>query len=140
MFLYHGSWHYDFTLDGKRYRGSTGTDDKKKAEKEVEKIRVQAREGHTLTMMWEQTKRRLVSFNDVALDADIIWDEFSKRSTTNAGNKRLRLYRLYLGMFVDFMHNNYPNVKKVSGVLPIHTETWFGDGIGLIVTCPILRS
>lgn len=36
-------WHYEFSLDGKRYRGSTGQTDKKEAEKVAERIKAQNR-------------------------------------------------------------------------------------------------
>ena len=53
MFLRGDYWHYDFIVGGVRYRGSTGfkKNEKSKAAEVESKLKVQAREGHSLEMI-----------------------------------------------------------------------------------------
>ncbi len=49
-------WHYEFSLDGQRYRGSTGTADEKEAKKIAERIKAQNR------LAKERGKDEILSF------------------------------------------------------------------------------
>ena len=126
MFLRGDYWHYDFIVGGKRYRGSTGfrKNEKSKAEAAEAKLKVQAREGHSIEMIWEQTKRQLIAGRDLALTVAAIWDVFAKRTDCAAGPKRMQAYKKRLIDFVGWMRENYPDVKKISAILPIQAQEY----------------
>ena len=135
MFLRGDYWHYDFIVGGERYRGSTGfkKNEKSKAAEVESKLKVQAREGHSIEMIWEQTKRKMIAGREIALDYDTVWDAFIRKSSSNAGAHRLKLYAYQFRHFCDWMKEHYPDVKKVSGVMTIHAKEWInavrdGDG------------
>jgi len=126
MFLRGDYWHYDFIVGGIRYRGSTGfkKNEKTKAAEVESKLKVQAREGHSLEMIWEQTKRKMIAGRELALDYDSIFDAFIKKSVSTAGPRRIKSYALKIRQFCDWMHENYPDVKKVSGVMTMHAQEY----------------
>ena len=127
MFLRGDTWHYDFVLGGVRYRGSTGfkKEEKKQAEATVERIKVQARDGHSTKMIWEQTKRRMIaSSRGLDLTYEAIWPAFSKRST-GACSRRMAVHAKHLRCFCEWMKANYANVTRISDVLPLHANEWW---------------
>lgn len=126
MFLRGDFWHYDFIVGGVRYRGSTGhkKNEKEKAKEAENRLRVQARDGHSIEMIWEQTKRKLISGKEISLNFDVIWELFCNNGYSNACSRRFKLYSAHLKNFCSWMKEKYPNVKKISEVLPIHAQEW----------------
>ena len=127
MFLRGDHWHYDFVIGGIRYRGSTGfkRNEKEKAKAEEERIRVQAREKHSIEMVWEQTKRRLVSANSLEFDEEAVWKVFSALHST-ACPQKMKAYRGYWRCIYNFIHEKHPDVRYVSDVTTIHAVEWYG--------------
>lgn len=127
MFLRGDYWHYDFVVGGQRYRGSTGFKESEKAQAQAaeDRLKVQARDGHSVEMIWEQTKRKMVASKEVEFDFDTLWDAYTKRSTSNAGAKRVRQAANRLRHFCAWMKENYPNVRKVSCIEPHHAQEWW---------------
>lgn len=127
MFLRGDYWHYDFVIGGIRYRGSTGFKkaEKEKAKAEEERLRVQAREKHSIEMVWEQTKRRLVSSNSLEFDEEKVWKVFAALHST-ACPQKMKAYRGYWRDIYTFIHENYPEVRYVSDVTTIQAIEWYG--------------
>lgn len=128
MFLRGDYWHYDFVIGGIRYRGSTGfrKNEKEKAKAEEERIRVQAREKHSIEMVWEQTKRRMLSSNSLEFDEEKVWKVFVALHST-ACPQKMKVYRGYWHDIYTFIHEEYPEVRHVSDVATIHAIEWYGN-------------
>lgn len=129
MFLRGDYWHYDFIVGGERYRGSTGfkKNEKTKAAEVESKLKVQAREGHSIEMIWEQTKRKMISSREIDFDFDTVWDAFTKKTTSNAGMHRLKIYANHFRTFYEWMKQHYPDIKKISAVSSIHAQEWINE-------------
>ena len=89
MFLRGDYWHYDFIVGGIRYRGSTGfkSNEKTKAAEVEARLKVEAREGHSIEMVWEQTKRRKLAGRELPLEYEKIWDAFAGTASSHAGDR-----------------------------------------------------
>lgn len=126
MFLRGDYWHYDFIVGGVRYRGSTGfkANEKTKAAEVEARLKVEAREGHSIEMVWEQTKRRKLAGRELPLEYEKIWDAFAGTASSHAGDRKLKEYALYLRRFCEWMGEAFPKVKRVSEVLPLHAQQW----------------
>lgn len=122
MFLRNNIWHYDFFVDGVRYRGSTGftTNEKKKAIQKVDELKVQLREGHSIDLIWEQVKRKKLSKLSVKIDTEEIFNAYIKKSNSPAGEHRLNIDKWRIRNFCDFLKDRFPTLKKISDILPIH--------------------
>ena len=127
MFLRGDYWHYDFVIGGIRYRGSTGyqKNEKDKARAEEERLRVQAREKHSIEMVWEQTKKRMISSNSLAFDEGKVWKVFVALHAS-ACERKMSIYHTYWRHLYNFIHENYPDVRYVSDVTTIHAINWYG--------------
>ena len=126
MYLRGDTWHYDFIIGGVRYRGTTGyrREEKKKAEEAIQTIKTQIREKHSIEMIWEQTKRKMIAGNEIELAFTPIWDAFRKLGGSHAGKSRLQTYFLRLRKFCQWMKESYPEITQASEVLPIHAKEW----------------
>lgn len=127
MFLRGNIWHYDFLIGGERYRGSTGfkKNEKSKAKEAEDRIKRQARDGHSLEMIWEQTKRKMNTGKEIDIDFDTLWDTYTKRSESNANYKRVKMAANRLKHFCSWIKANYPEVKKISYIEQHHAQEWF---------------
>lgn len=126
MFLRGDYWHYDFIIGEKRYRGSTGfkRNEKSKALEVESKLKVQAREGHSIEMVWEQTKRKMIAGHELAFDYNSVWNAFMRKYSKNVKKERIRQHAFKLKNFCDWMYENYPDVKKISYVTSSHAYEW----------------
>ena len=126
MFLRGDTWHYDFIVNGIRYRGTTGfkKNEKTKAAEVETKLKVQAREKQSIQLVWEQTKRKLMEGKTLAIDTEIIWNEYLKKGTSRAGTKRQKLMHRYLKEFCRWMKENYPEIKSLSSVTSTHAQEY----------------
>lgn len=126
MFLRGDYWHYDFIVGGVRYRGSTGfkSNEKTKAAETEARLKVEAREGHSIEMIWEQTKRRKLAGRELLLEYDKMWDAFVGTAFSHAKDRKLKEYARYLRSFCQWMTDNHPQIKNVSAVLPTHAQQW----------------
>lgn len=107
-------WHYDFIVNGERYRGSTGfsKNEKSKAIKAEENLKVQYREGHSIEMIWEQTRKKISSSKKIPIDFDNLWNIYKSRH--KASKKTMSNYMMALKYFVDFSKQN--GVKHVGDI------------------------
>ncbi len=114
IYLRGETWHYEFVIGGKRYRGTTGcaAKEKKKAKAKEEEIKVQIRERHSLEMVFEQHRRRLAAGKALEFAFDPLWDAFAK--SIRAGKKRVTQYRKYLSVLCDWVAENYPDLDNVN--------------------------
>jgi integrase len=128
MFLRGDFWHYDFVIGGIRYRGSTGykKHEKDKARAEEERLRVQAREKHSIEMVWEQTKKRMISSNSLEFDEDKVWKVFSSLHSS-ACQYKMSIYHGYWKSIHKSIHEAHPDVRYVSDVTSIHAIEWYGE-------------
>lgn len=128
MFLRGNYWNYDFVIGGVRYRGSTGfkKHEKEKAKAEEERLRVQAREKHSVEMVWEQTKRRMISSNSLEFDEEKVWKVFSSLHS-GACPAKMSIYHGYWKRIHKFIHEAHPDVRYVSDVTSIHAFEWYGE-------------
>jgi len=114
-------YYYDFTVDGRRYAGSTGQKQKSLAQKVYDELKAQRRGEYSIRQVWEQTRRSLGKVgNGVAFTTESIWKHFIGKAMPQACEKRLRLYRNQVGAFVEWAEGR---CRKVSDVTPsIATE------------------
>ena len=124
--------YYDFEVNGTRYRGSLGIkkdsgeiDGKspvERVEAEVRSLMVQYEQNYSITQIWEQTQKRLVGDCKVAADFDAIFNIWSKKGMSHAGEVRVQLYASHLRQFTDWLHQKYPAIKTVSTIMPDHAR------------------
>ncbi len=126
LILRGGKWHYDFTVGGERFQGATGfkENEKAKALGVEEKRKVEVREGHSIDMIWEQTKRKMAASQNVELDFDSVWDAFSSKGMLTAGEERKKLYAGHIRDFCSWMQGQYPAVKVVAKVTEAHAKEY----------------
>lgn len=128
MYLRGDIWHYDFIIGGKRYRGSTGfrKEEKNKAEAVEDKLKVQIREGHSIEMIWQQTKQRMTANNKLELSFAAVWKIFTAKThiTAVVSANRVGKYRKVLSDFCNWMAQNYPDIKTVAEVSREHADEW----------------
>lgn len=135
-------WHYVFEVGGKRYRGSTGirkTDPavdgkspKKRAEEKEESIRVQIREGHSIQMIWEQTKRKMIASSELGVSFEEIWNAFEKKNISQASPRRRQLYIGHIRGFCDWIKKNHSEIQSLSMV----TEDIAKEYVSLLFSQP----
>ena len=129
IYLRNDTYHYDFIVGGERYRGSTGItvdakDAKKKArEKEAER-KVQVREGHSVEMIWEQTKRKMIASKEVELSLEPIWNIFKSKSMSEAGKERLQIYHKHFYLFFSWMSEKHPEIRTASKFMEQHAKEY----------------
>ena len=126
MFLRGDTWHYDFIVNGERYRGTTGfkKNEKSKALEVESKLKVQAREKTSIELIWEQTKRKLMNNRTLNISESEIWNAFTKKSTEKIGQSRIHLYKRSIAAFCSWMRENHPEIKNISAVMPSHAAEW----------------
>ena len=93
---------------------------------EEERIRVQAREKHSIEMVWEQTKKRLISSNALEFDEEKVWKTFAALHST-ACPQKMKAYRGYWDDIYTVIHEKHPEVRYVSDVTTIHAIEWYGN-------------
>ena len=118
LFLRGNNWSYDFTVNGKRYQGSTGlpASQRKKAQEKVDALKIQYKEGRSVEMIWEQTKRTLIKSNNVPLKYEDVWHIFSKKAMLSASRRRIMLYSSHVRAFCVWMKKEYPNIQTVAQI------------------------
>jgi len=128
MFLRGDFWHYDFVIGGIRYRGSTGfkKNEKDKARAEEERLRVQAREKHSVEMVWEQTKKRMISSSNLEFDEEKVWKTFAALHSS-AGADKMTIYHGYWRNIYAFLHERHPEIRMISDITNIHAIEWYGE-------------
>lgn len=128
MYLRGDIWHYDFIVGGRRYRGSTGfrKDEKSKAEAVEDKLKVQIREGHSIEMIWQQTKQRMTANKKLELSFASIWKVFMAKTHLNAvvSIKHAGKYRTVLRFFCGWMAQNHPEIQTVADVTREYANEW----------------
>lgn len=129
LYLRKDTWWYDFTIGGKRYRGTTGfgKDQKKEAKKAEEQAKQNFRENNSVELIWTQTKKQLLANKEIAFDYNKIWQTFVKSGTSKASPHRMNIYANRLGNFCDWMKEHYPDVVRISQVLGIHAREWMNE-------------
>jgi integrase len=126
MYLRGRYWHYDFTIDKIRYRGSTGLLKEQKilAKQTEERLKVELREKYSIKLIWEQTCRRMAKLRDMPLDHTVIWKSFNDSGVQRAACHRKKLCASRIKSFCCFMHRQYPEIKTVSGVTGQHARQY----------------
>lgn len=112
-------WHYNFMIDGSRYRGSTGIkgkENRKDAVRIAEEQEAQIRGKYSVDLIWEQTKRRMLAASEIPAEFDPVWDQFLKLTMCSAGDRRKQLYQSHISTFLDWLHAKYPSSKNMSSV------------------------
>lgn len=129
MFLRGEYWHYDFIIDGERYRGSTGfkKNEKEKAKNAEATLKTQIREKHSVTMIWEQTKKKLSAGKDIEIDSSVVWDIFLKTGYSHSQSCRMKIYFKHLKSFCEYMQKEYSDVRFLSFVEVIHIQSWINE-------------
>lgn len=119
--------HYDFEVDGQRYRGSlkikkdSGTIDGKtpaeRADKEVRALMVQYEQKQTIETVYQQTQKRLIgTAGDIPASFDCFWDLYSSKGMSTAGNSRKKIYAGNLKQFFDWLAVTHPDIKKATQI------------------------
>ena len=127
--------HYDFLIDGVRYRGSLGVkkdsgivDGKRpeaRATAEVRSLMTQIEQKHTIEQVWEQTRRRLTGEAETPFNHSDIWNEFITHGMTKAGESRRRIYSANLKNFCTWVKQHYPRITKVSQITDSIAKEYF---------------
>jgi integrase len=118
--------YYDFEVNGARYRGSLGIkkdsgeiDGKSPADRaamEVRALMVQYEQNHSVEQIWEQTQKRLTGNKKIKAAFTDIWDEYSSRGMSNAGESRKRIYSSNLKHFIGWLENNHREITLVTQI------------------------
>lgn len=124
MIKRNGVWHYDFIVGGKRYRGTTGHSDKRKAQAVEEKLKVQYREGYSAEVIWEQTKKQLMAGKELPISPQEIWSAFEAQAISRANPQRLKLYFSRLEEFCTWLKENHPDTIRVSDITVNQAKSW----------------
>lgn len=139
--------HYDFVLNGKRYKGSLGIkkdgeiiDGKTPADRadaETRLLMVQHEQQFTVEQVWEQTQKRLLGNTSIEINFDEIWKVFQKKGLSNAGPRRELLYQAHLKQFLSWIYDNHPKLSNVSLITSDHAKeyiTWLRNQDGAAST------
>lgn len=118
--------HYDFEVNGTRYRGSLGikkdsgeVDGKspvERAEAEVRSLMVQYEQNHSIEQIWEQTQKRLTGNKRINATYSDIWNEFSLKGMSNAKNERTKIYSAHLQQFCSWLNTRHSQIRVCSNI------------------------
>ncbi len=124
---YTAEYHYDFSQGGKRYRGvCEGCTTKREAEEFERKLRddIKVAAGQkSVKALVEQFRDVLTGGTDILL-TDAYERSLAKPKKRNPSEKFVRSKRAYWLDFVSFMAVQYPDVKKLTEVRPLHAEAY----------------
>ena len=124
---YTAEYHYDFSQGGKRFRGvCEGCTTKREAEEYEKQLRLNAKDA-----AGQKNVKKLVEyFRDVLTGGtDILLSEAYERSLEKPKKRTpsaelINTKRSYWRDFVAFMAAQYPDVKKLTEVRPLHAEAY----------------
>ena len=122
MYLRGKYWHYDFTIGKIRYRGSTGLlkEQKTLAKRSIERLKLELREQYSIELIWEQTRKRMLKFQNPPLEHKAIWELFNSSGIQRAAAHRKELCKSRIRSFCDFMRLQYPEIKTVCQISEHH--------------------
>lgn len=128
MYLRNGVWYYDFLVNGVRYKGTTGyiEREKSKAKKAVDLLKAQIREKQAPSLIWAQTRQKLIGSSSTKLNEASVWQEFMKRYDGKGNENRLKSIKMHLGLFLNWMKQNH-DVKTVADVTEQHAVAWWNE-------------
>lgn len=118
------NWQYNFMFQSKRYAGSTGHTDKKKAEKFVENLRVQLQSS----LGYKAQDKALISFREKVTECIKgesiklieVWSVFRKESPAlmrrQPCEKRWKLKEGYWNDFLAFIQSEYPKLIELRDI------------------------
>lgn len=98
------TYHYDFQVDGKRYRGTTGQHDRVKARRFESELMVHTKENYSAELVWQHTKARLAIASEIAFDLPTACELINDSS--HASDQRRRIYAGHLSRFFSWAQEN----------------------------------
>jgi len=75
-------------------------------------------------MVYEQTKRKLMQSNNVALSYEDVWSIFSKKAMSAAGEERKKIYAAHVKGFIDWINKEYAAVHSAGQVTADHAKEY----------------
>ena len=124
---YTAEYHYDFSQGGKRFRGvCEGCTTKREAEEFEKKLRLDMKDAanqKNVKSLVEHFRDVLTGGTDILL-ADAYECSLKKPKKRTPSEGLVRAKRSYWLDFVAFMATQYPDVKKLTEVRPLHAEAY----------------
>ena len=119
--------HYCFTVNGQRYRGSLGIkknsgviDGKSPAERAdmaTRELMVQYEQKHSIETIYKQTQKKLAGISgNVDATFDGVWQPYSEKSMSTAGDSRKKIYAGQPRQFFDWLHANHKDIRDLSQI------------------------
>lgn len=126
-------WRARWTVDGKTYTKTTGTSDRREAEKILAEIvapfaaKTDAERLENLAVKIEGRKAEIRRYEDSlpALPISEAWDAYERSGTrhdTSAGT--MNVYCAHFSAFADWMKDNFPDVRELRGVTLAEAEAF----------------
>lgn len=128
VYLRGETFHYDFVVDGKRYRGTTGIknldkNSRKTAEEREISMRSALQNKYSMKIIWEQTRNQLAGSGQLPVDTKKAWEIFSARAAKNAHEKRKKSYYAHIDNFIRWIKEKHPEIEDLALVTePIAVE------------------
>ena len=126
MYLRGKYWHYDFIINHKRYRGTTGfiKKEKKKAVKMTETLKSAIRDKNSSDIIIKklQILKRQPEFIEVA--PQVLWNIFISTYATTAAEHRKKMYFARLRDFCNYIKLNFPEIKNIGMLDTIHADNY----------------
>lgn len=126
------NWQYNFMFQSKRYAGSTGFADKKKAEKFVENMRAKLQ----ATLGYQAQDKALISFREQVTNSIIgesimleeVWPQFKEYAPAmmrrQPCEKKWKLKEGYWKDFLGFIKNEHPEICELRGITKEHAAQY----------------
>ena len=121
IYLRGDTFHYDFVVDGKRHRGTTGIKNRdKKSRKTAEEREITLRSAlqnkYSLKIIWEQAKNQMTVGAQLPVDLEAVWKVFSARAMKNAQDKRKKTYYAHVKNFIEWLKTNHQEIDDLAAV------------------------
>ena len=126
MYLRGKYWHYDFRINKKRYRGSTGfvKSEKRKAVNMIEQLKAGIREDTSAQIIIAILQKKESQKQKFPLIHQNIWKTFISTCNIRAGKHRKKMYSSRLRDFCSYMTANYPEIKNLDEIQSLHAKIY----------------
>lgn len=126
MYLRGKYWHYDFYINKKRFRGSTGfiKNEKAKAARMVAVLKSGLRDEMSGQIIITVLKSQHCRQNNSPVEHENIWKKFIYSCNIKAGLHRRKIYSSRLRDFCIFMKERFPEVQNINEVQNVHAKTY----------------
>lgn len=136
LFLRGGTWQARWTFAGKQYQRSTGTGNRKEAERKLAEFTADfQRDGEAATLRRQSARlsgieeaRRAAEDARPALPLARLWDAYERSLARNpVADSTLERYAQRVDIFVRWMRRRFPDAVEVRAVTAAHAEDFMRE-------------